>query len=60
VVLVLDEFTVDKLAETINAIFADLDRLKLYKENCFKASKIENWENETAVLATIYNGKIDK
>ena len=57
---VLDEFTVDILAETVNSIFRNPDRLKVYKENCLKASKIENWENETKVLATIYNGKIDK
>ena len=57
---ILEEFTVDKLAETINAIFSDSDRLNKYKENCLEAAKKENWENETKVLATIYKGKIDR
>lgn len=51
---VLDEFSIDNLAKTINSILVDPDRLNRYKENCLKAAQIENWENETKVLASIY------
>ena len=51
---ILDTFTADSLADAINSILVDPDRLKTYKENCVKASKVENWENETKVLSTIY------
>ncbi|NRA13328.1 MAG: glycosyltransferase [Crocinitomicaceae bacterium] len=57
---ILEEFTVDKLAETINALFADSDRLAKYKANCLIAAKVENWENETKVLATIYKRISDR
>jgi hypothetical protein len=34
--------------------------LKTFKANCEKAAQVENWENETKVLATIYKGRIDR
>ena len=53
---ILQEFTIDKLAETINALFADSEQLAKYKANCLKAAQVENWENETKILDTIYKG----
>ncbi len=34
------------IAESINALIQDSDRLRQCKENCIKARKIECWENE--------------
>lgn len=52
--VVLEEFTVDKLAQTINTIINDETRLNEFKANCAIAAKTENWEKETEVLAEIY------
>lgn len=52
--IVLDEFTVETLAKTLNDLLADTERLEYYHANCERAAKIENWEIETAVLAKIY------
>ena len=56
---VLTEFTVKNLATTIQVLFKDKERLEEYKKNCITASKSENWENETNILAQIYP-KIEK
>lgn len=52
--VVLETFTPDNLAITLNEIINDPKRLDAMKYNCAKAAAIENWENETAVLAEIY------
>lgn len=52
---IIEEFTVENLANTINKLFADKTRLEECIANCKKASKIENWENETRVLNEIYS-----
>ncbi len=56
---ILTEFTVKNLVLTIQALFKDKERLEEYKKNCITASKNENWENETKILAEIYP-KVEK
>ncbi len=51
---VLTELTPKLLAETINEILSDSNRLNRMKANCQTAAETENWENETKVLAEIY------
>ncbi len=52
--VVIAELTVDALANTLNGLLNNKDRLNHYKENCKSAAQLENWENETAVLSKIY------
>lgn len=51
---VLESLTTDQLASTINRILSDKDRLNTYQENCAKAAQLENWNNETKILNSIY------
>jgi len=51
---VLTEFTVEKLASTLQTLFDDKERLALYHKNCLLTSKKENWEKETEILELIY------
>ena len=51
---VLESLTTDQLAATINRILSDKDRLNTYQENCAKAAQVENWNNETKILNSIY------
>ena len=51
---VIDVLTVNKLAQTINKLLLDQDRLLQCQSNCKVASQIENWENETKTLELIY------
>ena len=55
---ILQELTVDHLADTLNGLLANQDRLDECHQNCRIASKVENWENETKTLELIYP-KID-
>lgn len=52
--VVLEDFTVENLAQTLNDLIADPDRLAKFKTNCAIAARTENWEQETDVLAEIY------
>jgi glycosyltransferase involved in cell wall biosynthesis len=52
--VVLDNFTVDTLAQTLNELIKDQTKLDEFKANCAIAAKTENWEKETEVLAEIY------
>ncbi len=52
--VVLDNFSVENLAKTLNELLADQDRLNEFHANCAKAALTENWEKETEVLAEIY------
>jgi glycosyltransferase involved in cell wall biosynthesis len=52
--VILDTITPETLANAINEILNDSDRLATMKENCMAAAVTENWENETKVLAEIY------
>ena len=51
---VLTEVSPNCIAETINSLLADPERMKRYKANCKLAAQTENWENETKVLNEIY------
>ena len=51
---IIENFSATTLAATLNSLLADPHRLKQYKSNCRIAAQIENWENETSVLKTIY------
>jgi len=52
--VVLEEFTVDGLARTLNQLINDQEKLNTFKANCAKAAQTENWEKETEILAKIY------
>lgn len=51
---ILTELTVELLAETLNNLLQDPERLSSYKQNCNSAAQLENWEKETEVLKEIY------
>lgn len=44
----------EEIAEKMNSILFDEEKLKTYKENCKKAAVIENWENECEVLKKLF------
>lgn len=44
----------EKLAENIREIQNNLEQIAFWKENCVKASRIENWESEVQKLADFY------
>ena len=52
--VVLKRVNSQNIAFTINNLIANTDRLNRYKENCTIASQTESWENEEAVLASIF------
>ena len=52
--IVLEKFTVDTLAKTLNDLIKDQAKLDEFKANCAIAATTENWEKETEVLAEIY------
>ncbi len=51
---IVPELTVELLAETLNNLLKDPERLSSYKQNCVNAAQQENWEKETEVLKEIY------
>ena len=51
---VINEFTPENLAFVLNSLLNDESRLTVFKENCSKAAKVLNWENEMQVLKEIY------
>lgn len=51
---IVEPFTPQSLAQTLNELIEDQARLKKYKSNCATAAQTENWENETKTLACIY------
>ncbi len=56
---IIENFNTENLTLTLNHLLKDERRLSQYKENCKKASLIENWEQEKEVLKSIYS-KIEK
>lgn len=52
--VVIDDLSPMTLARTIKKLQESSDLLDQMKENCKKAALIENWEQETAILAKIY------
>jgi len=51
---IIEGFSAETLAATLNSLLRDQHRLEQYKSNCRIAAQIENWENETSILKTIY------
>lgn len=52
--LVIDELSLETLAEKINYLKDHPEELKIMKENCVAAAEIENWEHESLKLEEIY------
>ena len=51
-------FNVDdpsSMIEVINNYFNNPDKIIRYKQNCLKASKVLNWDNEEKQLFNLYN-----
>jgi len=51
---IIDVLTPESLAQTINKLLLNQERLREYQANCKVASQLENWENETKTLELIY------
>ncbi len=51
---VLTEVSPNCIAETINSLLENPEKIKHYKANCKIAAETENWENETKILNEIY------
>lgn len=47
---VIIEVKPEKIAEAINALLSDAERLRQLKLNCLNAAEIEHWENDRQVL----------
>ena len=52
---VIDNFSVDSLTHCIEELILNKELLERMKENCKKAAKKENWENEILALHKIYS-----
>lgn len=52
--IVLQEFTEEYLANTLNLLIQDQERLERYQSNCNPAKEALNWEKECEVLEEIY------
>ena len=52
--VILEEFTVENLASTIDALLNNDFKLQEFKKKCFQAKSFLNWENEVEVLKNIY------
>lgn len=51
---VIESHNPKKIAEKINSILFDDDKLNNYKTNCQKAAQFENWQKECSVLKKIF------
>ncbi len=51
---VIEDFNSTTLANCLNNLLSDTERLKRYQSNCELASQAENWEKETEVLAELF------
>lgn len=52
--IVLSKLSPKELASTINELIKDAEKMNTFMANCSVAAQIENWEEETKVLAKIY------
>lgn len=52
---ILPQLHPEALAQTINSVLSNPERLNKMKTNCVEASTIENWEKETDVLKEVYS-----
>jgi glycosyltransferase involved in cell wall biosynthesis len=51
---IIHDFTPENLVNVLNSLLNDESRLTVLKENCSKARKVVNWENEIQALKEIY------
>jgi glycosyltransferase involved in cell wall biosynthesis len=52
--VVLENFTIENLANVLNELITDRKRLDKFQSNCAIAAQTDNWEKETETLAEIY------
>lgn len=52
--LVLTDYSPEHMAERIENLLSDAERMLELKRNCEKAALVENWEKETEILQRIY------
>lgn len=52
--IVLSKLSPKELASAINELINDAEKINMFMANCSVAAQIENWEEETKVLAKIY------
>ena len=53
--LLIDSHAPQHIADKINLMLSDLDKRKVWRENCLAASKEYCWQHEENVLKRIYN-----
>lgn len=58
--IVIDNFDPKNIANTINDLLNNKQKLQFFKENCIKASEALNWETEEKILQKIYQPFIEK
>jgi glycosyltransferase involved in cell wall biosynthesis len=51
--VILPEVTPELIAQKINELIANPERIAEYKTNCLKAAQFENWETEKQVLMEV-------
>ena len=51
---VIEDFSIENLANCLNQLLNDETRLNIYISNCDKAKIHQNWEKETEILRNVY------
>ena len=51
--ILIETISPEAIAETINGLLENKEKLSAYQENCKKAAEVENWENEKVKLKTL-------
>ncbi len=49
----IETISPEAIAETINGLLENKEKLSAYQENCKKAAEVENWENEKVKLKVL-------
>ena len=49
----IETISPEAIAETINGLIENKDKLLVFQENCKKAAEVENWENEKVKLKAL-------
>lgn len=52
--VVMNEFSVQNLVESVQDMLSNTEQLDVYRSNCKKVSALECWENECTILEEIY------
>ena len=55
IAVLIDNLSSENIASCINALVADKNKLDRLKENCFKASRVYNWQHEEVKIVQFYN-----